>query len=94
MDRGAALDGRRHLDRDTVMAIAQDRQIRLGRQREQGMLHAGQIILGQSVKDIAGEKIRLHQTRRDPRPAPPHGQTRLLPAHPALTAHVAVFSKG
>ena len=59
MDGGPALDRRHDLDLDTVMGIAQNRQIRPGGQREQRMLHAGEIRLGQGIKHIAGKKIRL-----------------------------------
>ena len=59
MDGGQPLDAGRHLHAHPVVAIAQDPPVGPRRQREQRMFHAGQVVLGQRIENIAEEKIAL-----------------------------------
>ena len=62
MDRREPLDGGRHLDLGPVMGIAQDAPVGAGGKREQRMFHAGHVVLGNRIEDIAEKEISLPVT--------------------------------
>ena len=56
MNRRQAFDAWHHSDLSAIMFVIQNTPVWARRQREQRMFHRGQIILGNSIKDIAEKK--------------------------------------
>ena len=65
MDRRQPLHTRGHGNLGAIVLIVQNTPVRPGRQREQWMLHRGQIVFGDRPEDIAEEEIPL-PFRRNP----------------------------